>query len=1504
MLVLVANGNDGEEGIFSVGSPATCKNCLGIGAGQNSKDAYDYAGNAVELVVDLPVSCAAQGSTSTNFTFEAVPAGFTPKVTGVLHAALMLATPTDGCGPLTGRNYTDKMVIIARGSCSFALKAYNAQTAGAAGFVVTNNLDTPPFGMGDTPADRQDTPIMIKGVMVSKAAGKTLKTQSAECQLHEVHEPEETYWSTIDETPPPGLPEGVWSGVSSGESIGCVSFTCERLGSQNISCVGSIMNAVMGGNESEATPESCDEVTLQAFDITISTAGLQGFEIDVTINALGATYLSRGIARWKANELEIVMVGLGCAADIWCEARSKRPSDFDEHGNYGFVGYAMTMPADGAAFANPFAVPAVMDMLGNAFQKSRLVTGLVGSLAMAHTTKFNSTNLAGFTSRGPTFDGRIKPDVTAPGHTIFSTYSDGEAYTHQCGQYGEEEGSTVTTMSGTSMATPITAGSAALVRQYFADGWLNYNLATVTSAVTLAAPMAPNAEHSFNPSSSLVRAVLINSADDMQGYVQVAAGGGMYKIPQAPSFYQGYGRIHLSNTLCLASHSTDCSLYVLEAANLSHSAPNHQLRVTAPAGSKLRVTLVWTDPPGNPAAAHALVNDLDLSVSAADSSKTYIGNHGLYGDSEHPDGFNNEEQVVVQSLTGGEYDVLVHWARDAVQSNFTTQSFTLVISADQAGMQVQDNLVPALCPGSPIDASGVIVQCSGNGQCNSGVCECYQGFVGASCVAAACGGQSAGLGGNCSNAGSCIMETGRCNCKEGRFGPACQFGPCGGHLELSAAAGEEVEFRSTMMPSSGDITGLGLDAMYNNNMVCEWILSVPEGLSVELSFSFFSTEAGYDFLNIFDGVEPGHGVLQQLTGEIEASKIVSSGNELRIKFESDQTETKAGFSATFRSTLCHGGCSGSGVCVESATDDAESDDESGTEVEVGHCECDAGYYGNNCQLQLGETAQCSSLEQEYPDVVVSTTCEAVAGLGGTYTYNAALAGGSYTHSETGATFICIGNTEADKCFLNKQTPLGGGHYSLMPVFQATCEGPCGVLPPSAGWSAVEGECDASSTLEMQQLQISSEGCSNNGLCSAGGVCECDDGYFTSSHAVTQCDSMQQCGAPYEFTALDTGGLTLSSTRGPSNMWSGVCQVHLNFTASTNYSAGTTIGFLFSMDLASIGAYDSLVVEYVSHHGTVERANIPNLTEALATNSTDQTQTGVLERIFVPSSDVTIQWTVGSEAHDWSLFLNWGAGQFDNIPTMSPTGGEDEEPTSAPTVWDGKPSSAPTAGAPTEAPTLPVTPVRSHALGQVRLTGYLTYEQVSDKRSTTYREFVNMFESDVESFERQNGRTTHCIVENLREGSVIVEFSLTVMMGSSTEAAEGLLQMQRAIDAGTMTQLAGSPLDPYFPLITAKHECTVCQECGEVVTGSPTDSPSSAPTAELLNCFTSDEISGNGVMLGCFVGIAILLGVIACGYLAWWGYHQWMGPEGLADQIHKPATSVAMAVGATPDYDKL
>lgn len=74
---------------------------------------------------------------------------------------------------------------------------------------------------------------------------------------------------------------------------------------------------------------------------------------------------------------------------------------------------------------------------------------------------------ADFSSQGPTHvDLRIKPDVVCVGAAVNAARSDGDISSRQCGSYVGIPQGAVTIKSGTSMATPMCAGTAALIRQY------------------------------------------------------------------------------------------------------------------------------------------------------------------------------------------------------------------------------------------------------------------------------------------------------------------------------------------------------------------------------------------------------------------------------------------------------------------------------------------------------------------------------------------------------------------------------------------------------------------------------------------------------------------------------------------------------------------------------------------------------------------------------------------------------------------------------------------------------------------------------------------------------------------------------------------------------------------------------------------------------------------------------------------------------------------------------
>jgi len=147
--------------------------------------------------------------------------------------------------------------------------------------------------------------------------------------------------------------------------------------------------------------------------------------------------------------------------------------------------------------------------------RSPLSAAPFGSIAASSTASSGfsplprSESIAYFSSGGPTPDGRLKPDVAAPG-TKASAFSDGDPGSGNCGAGVDR---------GTSMATPLVAGAALLARQYFLQGWWW----SFSSSSSLLPPLASaNASAGFEPTSALLRAVLLGGAVPMRGLAPAA----------------------------------------------------------------------------------------------------------------------------------------------------------------------------------------------------------------------------------------------------------------------------------------------------------------------------------------------------------------------------------------------------------------------------------------------------------------------------------------------------------------------------------------------------------------------------------------------------------------------------------------------------------------------------------------------------------------------------------------------------------------------------------------------------------------------------------------------------------------------------------------------------------------------------------------------------------------------------------------------------------------------
>jgi subtilisin family serine protease len=240
----------------------------------------------------------------------------------------------------------------------------------------------------------------------------------------------------------------------------------------------------------------------------------------------------------------------------------------------------------------------------------------------------SANSISSFSSCGWTDDLRIKPEVTMPGSSIVSAGNDFSVATNNCG---------TRTSSGTSMATPGAAGLAALIRQYYADGFYPTGAAVPANAL--------------QPSAALVRATMINSAVDMGS-----------PLPAIPTQCQGWGRALLDNALHFNGDARTLWLRD-ESTVIAATGAEDVYSIDVAAGQPFKVTLAWSDFPSTPAATTHLVNNLDLSVSGPGG--TLLGNVFSAGQSTaggSADARNTLEQVLISAPTAGTYMVRVRGA--------------------------------------------------------------------------------------------------------------------------------------------------------------------------------------------------------------------------------------------------------------------------------------------------------------------------------------------------------------------------------------------------------------------------------------------------------------------------------------------------------------------------------------------------------------------------------------------------------------------------------------------------------------------------------------------------------------------------------------------------------------------------------------------------------------------------------------------------------------------------
>lgn len=205
----------------------------------------------------------------------------------------------------------------------------------------------------------------------------------------------------------------------------------------------------------------------------------------------------------------------------------------------------------------------------DAVSKNVVTVGAVNDAVSGGARSVAAAGMTSFSSWGPTDDGRIKPDLVANGYQLYSASSSGTA--------------AYQTLSGTSMASPNAAGSAALLVGFYKTLFPGQALRAAT-----------------------LKGLLLHTADDLGA--------------TGPDYVYGWGLLNVRAAADLLQRQKDTpGARVLTEDRVTTAANSRSYTFTWDGSSPIRATLSWTDPAGatttsGDSRTARLVNDLDLVI--------------------------------------------------------------------------------------------------------------------------------------------------------------------------------------------------------------------------------------------------------------------------------------------------------------------------------------------------------------------------------------------------------------------------------------------------------------------------------------------------------------------------------------------------------------------------------------------------------------------------------------------------------------------------------------------------------------------------------------------------------------------------------------------------------------------------------------------------------------------------------------------------------------------------
>jgi len=302
---------------------------------------------------------------------------------------------------------------------------------------------------------------------------------------------------------------------------------------------------------------------------------------------------------------------------------------------------------------------------GNA--KNVLTIGAVNDITAGYTQP-SDVVIASFSSRGPTDDGRIKPDIVANGMALYSS----DISNNSNNYYSSKD--------GTSMATPNVTGSLLLLQEHH-----NKLYSTYMKAATL-------------------KALVINTADESGS-------------AEGPDYIYGWG---LLNTATAANAISNKNVYSLLREETLANGATYNLTVASTGTGPLSVTIAWADPGSAPVAASLnpsntmLVNDLDIVVTKSGTTFYPYVLDRLNPANPATKGVNsidNVEKVYIANPTAGTYTITVNHKGTLTNGS---QDFSLVATGISLGFPTINTTSVTNITKKTVDLAGNAVSGNGN----------------------------------------------------------------------------------------------------------------------------------------------------------------------------------------------------------------------------------------------------------------------------------------------------------------------------------------------------------------------------------------------------------------------------------------------------------------------------------------------------------------------------------------------------------------------------------------------------------------------------------------------------------------------------------------------------------------------------------------------------------------------------------------------------------------------